>query len=182
MWASELALLALDLLLGSDCAAAWTLTGTCVGVGALSTNRQIAAMTNSAIRLHFDQPADVHLNFLAEIAFHAAFLLDGVAKLVDFIFCQIADFFGEIHTDFFRQPLGAHLSDAIDRGQADPKTFVDWKIHTCDTCHDFSCSAKSSGINPLQKPKSKAPRPGRGDYKTERLPFALLVFRVDANY
>jgi hypothetical protein len=41
------------------------------------------------------------------------------------------------------------LSDAIDRGQADPKALVHRKIHTCDTCHDFSCSLEEQRDNPL---------------------------------
>src|SRR5579862_6831526 len=79
-WAArrDLALLADDLLLGCDGAAARTLAGTGVRVRALAANRQVAAMTNSAIRLNFNQAADVHLNLLAEIAFDAAFLFNGL--------------------------------------------------------------------------------------------------------
>jgi len=47
----------------------------------------------SAIRLNFNQPADIHLDLLAEIAFHAAFLFDGLAKMIDFIFGQSRIFF-----------------------------------------------------------------------------------------
>src|SRR5262244_750764 len=45
------------------------LTGACVGMGALSADRQIAAVTISAIGTDFDQPFDVQLDFLAQIAF-----------------------------------------------------------------------------------------------------------------
>ena len=58
---------------------------------ALAANGKIAAVTNSAIRLNFNQAADIHLNLLAEIAFDAAFLLDGLADMVDFIFRQVAN-------------------------------------------------------------------------------------------
>src|ERR1700719_1795248 len=107
-------------------------------------------MTNAAIGLNFDQPADIHLDLLAEIAFDAAFLLDGLAKFVHFVFGKVADLFGEIHADLFRELLRAHLSDSIDRRQSDPKALIHWKINTCDTCHDFSCSTKT-----LKTKKSK---------------------------
>src|SRR4029077_19432564 len=124
---------ALDLLFGSHRSAPRTLAGACVSVRALTANRQIAAMTNPAISLNFDQPANVHLDLFAEIAFDAAFLLDGLAKLVDFVFGKVADLFREIHANLLRQLLCAHLSDAIDRRQTDPKALVHRKIHTCDT-------------------------------------------------
>src|SRR5262249_6760589 len=133
-----LALLALDLLLGSDGAAARTLTGTSVGVGALSANRQVAAMTNAAVGLNFNQSANVHLNLLAEIAFDAAFLLDGVTKLVHFVFGELADLFGMVTPRLFGEPLRAHLANAVDRREANPQPLLHRKINTCDTCHDFS--------------------------------------------
>src|ERR1700743_2675098 len=91
-----LALLAGDFFLGCDGAAARTLTGASVGVRALATNRQIAAMTNAAIGLDFDQPANVHLDLFAEIAFDAAFLLDLVAEAVNFVFREIANLLGGV--------------------------------------------------------------------------------------
>src|ERR1700756_993667 len=86
-----LALLAYGLLLCCDCAAPRTFSGARVGVRALAADRKIPAVANTAIRLNFDQPADVHLDLFAEIAFHAAFLLDGLAEVIDFIFRQVAN-------------------------------------------------------------------------------------------
>src|SRR5712664_1403655 len=135
----SLALLALDLLLAGDCAAAWTLAGACVGVRALTVNRQVAAVTNAAVGLDFNQAADIHLDLFAKIAFHAAFLLDDRADAVHFVFRELADLFRGIHIRLFSDRFRAHLSDAIDRGQPDPKALLRRKINTCDTCHDFSC-------------------------------------------
>src|SRR5271168_3009699 len=92
----ELSLLAGDLLLGSDGAAARTLAGASVGVRALAAHRKIPALADAAIRLDFDEPADVHLDLFAEIAFDAAFFFDFLAKAVDFVFGQVANFFREI--------------------------------------------------------------------------------------
>src|SRR5262249_12608000 len=86
----KLTLLADGLLLGCDGAAPRPLAGTRVGVRALPANRQIAPVTNPAIRLNFNQAADVHLNLLAEIAFDAPFLFNGLADVIDFIFRQVA--------------------------------------------------------------------------------------------
>ena len=73
-------------------------------------------MSDPAIGLNFDRPADVHLNLLAEITFHAAFFFDFLAKMVDFIFGQVANLFLVIDARLFRELLRALLPDAIDRG------------------------------------------------------------------
>src|SRR5215472_769920 len=109
----RLALLALDLLLAGDGAAARSLAGARVGVRALAADRQVAAVTNSAVRLDFNQAADVQLDLLAEIAFDAAFLLDDRANAVDFVFRKVADLFREVHVGLFGDFLRADLADAI---------------------------------------------------------------------
>src|SRR5262249_12257023 len=95
----------------------------------------VAAMANSAIRLNFNQAADVHLNLLAEIAFDAAFLLDGLPDVIDFILRQVANLFRVIHAGFGGELFRTLLPDAIDRRQPNPEALLDGKINTCDTCH-----------------------------------------------
>src|SRR5216684_5248844 len=112
--ANLLALLAQDLLLGRDCAAARALAGARVGVRALAAHRQVAAVADPAIGLNFDQPADVHLNLLAEIAFHAAFFFDFLAEMIDFIFCQVANLLRVIDIRLGSELFGAFLPDTID--------------------------------------------------------------------
>src|SRR5258708_24186653 len=82
----ELTLLAHDLLLRRHRAAPRTLAGARVGMRTLATHRQGPAGPDSAIRLNFDQTAVVYLYLLADIAFHAAFLFDGLAEVSQFIF------------------------------------------------------------------------------------------------
>src|SRR5215470_13402275 len=53
-------------LLCGDGALARAFPSTRVGVRPLPANRKVAAMPQSAVALDFDQPADIHLNFLAE--------------------------------------------------------------------------------------------------------------------
>src|SRR6266849_1544444 len=153
--AKPLALLTKNLLLRRNRAAPRTLAGARVGVGALAAHRQVPAVPDPAVGLNFDQPADVHLNLLAEIAFHAAFFFNFLAEVIDFIFGQVANLLRVIDARFFRELLRALLPDAIDRGQPDPKALLRRKIYTCDTCHAILLKSLS---------------------------LALLVFQVHANY
>src|SRR5882757_7024001 len=132
----KLALLAYGLFLCRDCSAARALAGARVGVCALAAHRKIPAMANAAIRLNFNQPADIHLDLFAEIAFHPAFLLDGLTNVVDFLFGQIANLLGVIHTGFRRQLFRALLPDAVDGSQANPQPLLNRKINACYTCHE----------------------------------------------
>src|SRR5712691_7932418 len=131
----ELTLLAHDLLLRRDRTAPRTLAGARVGMRSLAAHRQVPAVPDPAVGLNFDQPADVHLNLLAEIAFHAALLFDGLAEVIDFIFRKVANLLRVIDIRLTRELLRALLPDAIDGGQPDPKALLRRKIYTCDTCH-----------------------------------------------
>src|SRR6266851_1070290 len=132
----ELTLLAHDLLLRRHCAAPRTLAGARVGMRALPAHRQIPAVADTTIGLNFNQPADVHLDLLAEIAFHAAFLLDGLAQMIDFFFGQVADLLGMIHAGLCREFLRPLLPDAVDRSQSNPQPLLNRKINTCYACHE----------------------------------------------
>src|SRR5260370_3930534 len=151
-----LALLAENFLLRRNRTAPRSLAGARVGVGALAAHRQVPAVPDPAVGLNLNQPADVHLNLLAEIAFHAAFFFDFLAEMIDFIFRQVANLLRVIDIRLGGEFLRALLPDAIDRGQPDPKALLRRKIYTCDTCHAIL----------LKK----------------SLSLALLVLRVDANY
>src|ERR1700731_4332402 len=108
-----LALLAGNFLLGRHRAAPRTLAGARVGVRTLATDRQIAPMANSAIRLNFDQPANVHLDLFAEIALDAAFLFNFLAQTVGLVFGKIADFFIEVDARLIGELARAFLPDTI---------------------------------------------------------------------
>src|SRR6266850_3614945 len=156
----KLALLAYGLFLCCDCSTARALAGARVGVRALAAHRKIPAVANAAIRLNFNQPADIHLDLFAEIAFHPAFLLDGLANVIDFLFGQVANLLGVIYAGFRRQLFRAFPPDAVDGSQANPQPLLNRKINACYTCH-ATYLLKFSKI---------------------RLSLALLVLRIGANY
>src|SRR5581483_2119359 len=117
----KLALLALHRLFRGDRAAPRALSRARIGVRALPANGKIAAVANPAVRLNFDQTADVHLNLLAEIAFDAAFLLDHLADVIDLVLRQVANLFRRIDVRLRRDFSRALLPDAVDGRQANPQ-------------------------------------------------------------
>src|SRR5579872_84823 len=134
----ELLLPGRDFLLRRNCALARSLACSCIGVRTLSVHRKIPAMAHPAVALDFDQPPDVHLNFLAEIAFDAALGFDGLAQRVNLFLGQVFHLFGVIDVGFRAKRLRARLSDAIDRSKPDPDALLNRKIYSCNTCH--ACS------------------------------------------
>src|SRR5690242_11077189 len=85
-----------DLLFGGHGALTRAFPRTGIGMRALATYGQIAAMAQPPIALNLDQPANVHLDLLAEIAFHPSLRLDLLAKLIHFFFGQILYLLGFI--------------------------------------------------------------------------------------
>ena len=87
---------------------------------ALSAHGKISPVPQTAIALNFDQPANIHLDLLAEIPFDAAFDFDCLTKTVYFFLGQVLDLFRVFHVRLGAQRQSARLSDSIDRRQADP--------------------------------------------------------------
>src|SRR5215469_13427009 len=123
------------LLLVGDGTFARALTGTGVGVRALSANRQIAAMTISAIGADFDEPLDVHRNFFAQIAFHHAFRLDYLADAVDLVFTQVLHLLVRINFGLLQNACSARIPDPVDVSERDIRVLVARKIDACNSCH-----------------------------------------------
>ena len=95
-------------------------------------------MTQAAIALDFDQPPDVHLRLLAEIAFDAAFRFDGGAQVRAFLFRQILNLFRRVDVGLLCQLTRALLTDAIDRRKSDPKPLIRRQVHACNASHLIS--------------------------------------------
>src|SRR5271157_2592510 len=120
-----------------------TLAGAGVGVGALPTDGQAAAMTIPTIRTDLDEPLDVHRDVFAQIAFDVAALLDDLTDAVDLIFIEVAHLLGGLHIGRAENALRARIPDAENVRQRDNDVLVARKIHACNTCH--SCS-KTRGL------------------------------------
>src|SRR5947209_791447 len=127
-----------DFLLGGNGALARTLPRAGIGMRALAANRQIAAMTQPAITLDLNQPADIHLNLFAEIALYTAFGLDLLTKLIHLFFGQILHLFGFVHFGLGAERAGARLANPIDGGQTNPYSFVRRQINSSNARHKNS--------------------------------------------
>src|SRR6516165_11911017 len=110
------------------------LAGSRVGVGALSAHGQVTAVTIPAVGADFDEPLDVHRNFLAEIAFHHAFSLDDLADTVDLVFAQVLDLLVRVDLGLFQDAARARIADAVDVSERDYHMLVAWKIDACNAC------------------------------------------------
>src|SRR5271154_3699949 len=95
-----------------------------IRVCSLAAHRQVATMTESAVALNFNQPANVHLSFFAEIAFHAAFRFNGGAQMRHFLFRKILDLLRGIHFRLCSERTGALLADTINGRQSNPQSLV----------------------------------------------------------
>jgi len=112
-----------------------SLAGTRVGMRALSANRQVAAVTVSAVGADFDEPLDVHRNFFAQIAFHHAFGLDDLADAVDLVFAEILNLLVPVHVRLLQNTGRARIANAVNVSERDRRMFVAWKIDSCNACH-----------------------------------------------
>jgi hypothetical protein len=101
----------------------------------LAAHWKIAAMTQPAVRLNFNQAADIHLHLFAEIAFHTSFGFNRRAETRDFVFGQIFDLLCVVNLRFFGERLGALLTDSVNSREANPEPLIRRKIHTCDASH-----------------------------------------------
>src|SRR5262252_6703216 len=106
-------------------------------MGSLSANREVAAMTESAIGADFDEPLDVHRNFLAQIAFDQAFGLDDRTNVVDLFFAEILNLLHRVNLGFIENTRSSRMPDPVDVGQRYVDMFLAGKIHACNTCHCF---------------------------------------------
>src|SRR4029077_20531472 len=81
----------LDRLLLRDGALAGALARARVRLGALPADGQVAAVPQAAPAPDLHQPLDVHRDFLAQVPFDAALLLDDPADLPDVVLRQVLD-------------------------------------------------------------------------------------------
>src|SRR5690349_2164738 len=110
------------------------LAGTRIGTGALTAQRQAAAVAQATVRTEVDQALDGHADFAAEVALDAE-LGDLMAQLVDFRLGQVLDFGGRIDTGVGEDLLRARTTDAKNALQADHDMLLNRQIDTRNACH-----------------------------------------------
>src|SRR6266851_8546322 len=147
------------LLLLSDCSFARTLASASVGMGALTANRQVAAMAESAVRTDLDESLDVHRNVFTQIAFDAAFSLDHLADAIYFILAEILDLFHGVHFRRIQNACSARVADSIDVRERDIGALVARKVDACNTCHVTPLSFILDVAYVLSSRRSRAPHP-----------------------
>src|SRR5215469_878893 len=123
------------LLLLRDRSFARSFAGTRIGMRALSANRQVSAMAESAVGADFDEPLDVHRNFLAQIAFHQSLGLNDRTDAVDLFFAEVGNLLHRIDLRLIENASRARVADPIDIGQRNVDVLLAGKIHACNTCH-----------------------------------------------
>src|SRR5580698_43381 len=128
------------LLLGCYCAFARTFASPGIGVSALSANWQIAAMAIPTVGADFDEPFNVHRNFLAQIAFHQTLGLDYLPDAVDLILAKVLNLLHRFNFRLIENAGGARIADSVDIGQRNINVLVARKIDACNACHVYPLS------------------------------------------
>src|ERR1700736_6704875 len=119
LFATPYSLFALLLLLAGD-RLRRTLARARVGMGALTTHRQSAAMAQAAIAAEIHQPLDVHAGLATQVAFDHVVAVDHFTNLQHFLIAQLrnAAIIGNLDLlqDLGRIPL-ADAMDILERDQ-----------------------------------------------------------------
>src|SRR4029077_1574077 len=111
--------------------------GARVGVGALSTNREPAPVTQPAVAAEIHQPLDVHGNFAPQIAFHDIVAVDHFANLQHVLVAELGHPTRWVDVHLFHDFLGLLRPDAMDILQGDHNALVCRYVNTSDTGHNL---------------------------------------------
>src|ERR1035441_10768481 len=101
----------------------------------LAPHRQPAAVPLSPVRAHLDVTLDVHRDFLAEVAFHGAFLFQNLADAVDLVLGQVANLLVEFDAGPEEQRAGTGTAYTVDIGKPDLGPLRVRQIHIGYTRH-----------------------------------------------
>jgi len=113
----------------------WTLTGAGIRVRSLSTRRKADTVTNTAVAADIFESLDVHGDFLAEISFDSAKLLDNLSDPLDFILGKILNLNALVNAGRFQNLSRSGTANAVNIGQRDFDPFIGGQFNTGDTSH-----------------------------------------------
>src|SRR5690606_25270168 len=116
------------------------LAGTRIGVRALATNRQRAAVAQAAIAAQIHQPLDIHRNFATQIALDLIVTVDGFANGQDLGVGKLIDTTLGGNADLVDNLLGEFLANAVDVLKRDHHALVGRNVDAGYTGHLFSFS------------------------------------------
>ena len=85
-------------------------------------------------------------DFLAEIAFDAAFLLDDLTDLVELILVEGGHLDERVDAGLLKNLEGAGIADAVDVGKGDANLLVSWQVDAGDTGHGVPFGWGSSDL------------------------------------
>jgi hypothetical protein len=106
-----------------------------VGVSALSPDRQTSAVTEAAIGPDVHQSLYVHLNLLAQVAFHVPLLIDDCADPIYLVLGQFSYTLVNIDTGLAKDLVGTRPADSVDISQPDLRPLVSRQVNTRYTRH-----------------------------------------------
>lgn len=157
------------LLLASDCLG-WPLARACIGVGALTTDRQTAAMTQATVTTKVHQALDVNTRLATQIALNDIIAVNHLADLQDFLVCQLIDaaLLRDLHLLY--DISGDPRADTMNILQCNQHTLIGGNIYAGNTGHGLLSCCQSVAERPLSScclgqvltnaNTTPAPRPG----------------------
>src|SRR5262249_43667182 len=133
-------------LLAGDAQPPWALAAARVGLRALATDGQAAAVTQAAVGADLHQPFDVLRAFPPEGTLDLT-VLDRVAQLDRLVLGQVFALDPGVDPGLLEDFESGRVTDPEDVGEADLDPLVIWNVNAGDTCHllspDAACVAGS---------------------------------------
>src|SRR5258707_2400696 len=120
--------------------------GASVGVGALSTNGERAAVAEGTIGLDFNEALDVEGDVLAEIAFDLALSFNDLTDAVQRVLVERAELRERFDVRLRENLGGARVADSEDVSESDARLFVVRDIDSSNTCHGVPFRLGSSSF------------------------------------
>ena len=136
-----------------------TLAGTGVGAGALTTNRESAAVTTALVGANLDLAADVSSHLTAKVTFDVVVGLNVVTQCHELIICQLVDAQVTADSGGLQGLGGAGATDSVDVGQGDLEALVARQVDSDEACHvaSLSCSfdpiARAAKVSDVERPR-----------------------------
>src|SRR5262249_45290587 len=151
---SRLSLLTAVLFLLAGDGLGWAFAGARVGVGALSTNRQAAPVTQSAVAAEIHQPLDVHRNLAPQVAFAHVVAVAHLAGLQHFLIRELRHPARLIDVHLLHDLLSLRRADAMDVLQGDLHPLIRRYVNPSDTGHSLHSCRQPTSVSPLSGCKS----------------------------